>query len=224
MKHIALVVAVFALPLVLAALAVGWALSGLEMQYPQASPSQQQPVASTASSEDTVLRVVAEEDVPGKDLVGLPRYPGSIRVEYRHEQLEGFARTRTEYVTNAGPDEIRTFYRRSFASEGWVVADLGFSPEEWYFFVVKDEREAIVQIHALRKPVVLEIELTGPDFGGHPPAKTRPHRPSVPARSPHRKTTEMAKGRRSTTTTTRAETTEYLPGGRSGSRHRGRWL
>lgn len=112
------------------------------------------------------------KDVPGKDLAGLPRPPGSTRVGYRQERLEGFARTRLEYVTEAAsPDEIRAFYRRSFVSKGWVVADLGFSPEEWYFFVVKDEREALVEIHALRSPVVVEIELTGP---GETPANDDP--------------------------------------------------
>lgn len=46
------------------------------------------------------------------------------------------------------------------------MADLGFSPEEWYFFVVKDEREAVIEIHTVQKPVIVEIELTGPGSGG----------------------------------------------------------
>ena len=163
MKNTVLVVAVFALPLVLAAFTVGWTLSGLHLEGPQASP-QSQPVASTLPAEEARPRTVAEEDVPGQDIAGLPRPPGSTRVGYRQERLEGFARTRLEYVTDAaGPDEVRAFYRESFASEGWVVADLGFSPEEWYFFVVKDDREALVEINTLHKPVVVEIELTDPD-------------------------------------------------------------
>ena len=162
-KNVALVVAVFALPLVLAAFATGWTLSDPETKVPQPATPKPQPVASTAPTEDTVPQVIAEEDVPGKDLAGLPRYPGSTRVGYRQEHYEGFARTRAEYVTNAGSDEIRTFYRRFFASEGWVVADLGFSPEKWYFFVVKDEREALIEIHALRRPILVEIKLTGPE-------------------------------------------------------------
>ena len=101
--------------------------------------------------------------MPGKDLAEFPRPPGSARVGYGQERLEGFARTRLEYATDASPDEIRAFYRKSFASGGWVVADLGFSPEEWYFFVVKDESEALIEIRALREPVVVEIELTCPD-------------------------------------------------------------
>ena len=106
---------------------------------------------------------IVREEVPGRDIAELPRPPGSTRVGYRHEKLEGLAETRAEYLTDADPDEVRAFYRRTFARGGWVVADLGFSPEEWYFFVVKDEREATVEIQALRQPVVVEVELTGPD-------------------------------------------------------------
>ena len=163
MKNTALVVAVFALTLVLAAFATGWTLSGLEVWIPQQDPPSPQPVVPTVPAEDTVPRVVAEEDVPGEEIGGLPRYPGSTRVGYRQERLEGLAMTRAEYVTTAGPDEIRAFYRRSFDSEGWIVADLGFSPEEWHFFVIRDEREALIEIHALRKPIVVEIELTRPE-------------------------------------------------------------
>ena len=177
MKNAALIVAVFALPLVFAAFAVGWTLSGLNVDGPRATPPSQ-PVASTSPAEETQPRAVVKEDVPGKDLAGLPRPPGSTRVGYRQELLEGFARTRLEYVTDAGPDEIRTLYRKSFASEGWVVADLGFSPEEWYFFVVKDKREALVEINTLQKPVVVEIELTGPNPtetpAGNVPAPPQP--------------------------------------------------
>ncbi len=75
-------------------------------------------MASTSPTEEIEPQDVLEKDVPGKDLAGLPRYPGSTRVGYRQELIEGFARTRIEYVTNANPDEIRTFYRRSFASGG----------------------------------------------------------------------------------------------------------
>lgn len=180
MKNAVLVVAVFALPLVLAAFAAGWTLSGSVTARPGIEPPPQEPVASTTPVEETV----PEEDVPGKDLAELPRYPGSTRVAYRHAKLEGLASTRAEYATDADPDEIRTFYRGAFDSGGWTVADLGFSPEEWYFFVVRDEREVLVRIHALRRPVVVEIELTGPR--GEPPAgdDPQPVRPA-PALQPY---------------------------------------
>jgi hypothetical protein len=163
--------------------------------------------------------------VPGRDLAELSRPPGSTRVGYRQEQLEGFARTRLEYVTDASADEIRTFYRESFASGGWVVADLGFSPEEWYFFVIKDEREALVEIHALQEPVVVEIELTDPY---QTPASNAPiPQPVDPARRLRWEMTAMTMTLMRTTlmatTPTRARTTEPLRGGRSGSRRPGRW-
>ncbi|QIN80464.1 hypothetical protein GBA65_20270 [Rubrobacter marinus] len=175
MKNAALIVAVFALPLILAAFAVGWALSGSGPGRPGATaPPPQAPVASTTPAEEPVPSAVPEADVPGSDPDGLPRYPGSTRVAYRHEKLDGLARTSAEYASDADPDEIRAFYRGVFHSRGWTVADLDFSPEEWYFFVVRDEREALVQIQALRSPVVVEIELTGPDGEAAPPQPARP--------------------------------------------------
>lgn len=170
MKNTALIAVVFALPLVLAAFAVGWTLSGIETGGSRAAPPQ--PVSSTAPTEETTPRVVVGEDVPGSDIAELPRPPDSTRIGYRQERLDGFTRTRAEYLTEVGPEEAREFYRGNFASGDWVVADLGFSPEEWYFFVVKDDQEALVEIHALRTPVVVEIELTSPDetSAGNAPA------------------------------------------------------
>lgn len=162
MKNTALIVTVFALPLILAAFAVGWTLSGSEPEMPDNGPLPPKPVASTTPAEGTVARTTPEEDVPGVDLAGLPRYPGSTRVAYRHEKLKSLTRTRAEYATDADPDEIRVFYREAFEAEGWMVADLNFSPEQWYFFVVRDQREALVRIHARRQPVAVEIEMTGP--------------------------------------------------------------
>lgn len=160
-KNATLIVGVFALPLVLAAFAIGWTLSGLEGGAKVPAPAQ--PVASPAPVEEAAPPVVPEDDVPGRELDGLPRYPGSTRIEYRHERRSGLERIRAKYATEAVPDEVRAFYREAFASEGWMVADLGFSPEEWYFFVVRDEREALVKIHAVQEPLVVEIELTSPD-------------------------------------------------------------
>ena len=173
MRKAATVVAVFALPLILAAFAVECTLSGSGTAGPETEPPSQEPVASTTPVEVAVPK----EDVPGKDLTELPRYQGSTRVAYRHEKLDGLARTRAEYATDADPDEVRAFYRGAFDSGGWTVADLGFSPEKWHFFVVKDEREALVRIYALRRPVAVEIELTGLRRGapaGDDPQPVRP--------------------------------------------------
>ncbi len=174
MKNTALVVTVFVLPLILAAFATGWTLSGLQKERPRAEAPQ--PLASTAPAEETVPQLVPEEDVPGRDLAGLPRYPDSTRVGYRHEQIEDLARTQAEYATSADSDEIRTFYRDAFRSGDWIVADLGFSPEKWYFFVDKGEREALVEIKTHSEPVVVKIELTRPEAS---PANDAPASPPV---------------------------------------------
>ena len=102
----AALVAVFALPLILAAFAAGWTLSGSGPKRPGPEPPTQQSVAFTTPAEEAVPRAIPGEDVPGKDLAGLPRYPGSTRVVCRHEEFDGIARTRAEYATDGDPIEI----------------------------------------------------------------------------------------------------------------------
>lgn len=64
---------------------------------------------------------VPAQDVPGKDISGLPRYPGSVRVSYAREDLEGVVWIEARYVTSTEPDAVREFYRDVFRSEGWEV-------------------------------------------------------------------------------------------------------
>ena len=52
----------------------------------QGVPDADMPLAETRS--------VPAADVPGAELAGLPRYPGSVRVEYDHAVASGLATTR----------------------------------------------------------------------------------------------------------------------------------
>ena len=88
------------------------------------------------------------KDVPCKDVLDLSRYPGSVRIEYEHEEQDLLRFTRVRYLSHAKVDAIRAFYRGVFRAEGWKVANVEFTGGEWTFLVVQDEREAEVGIEA----------------------------------------------------------------------------
>jgi hypothetical protein len=86
------------------------------------------------------------EDVTGKDIPDLPRYPGSVRVEYKRKAQDLLAFTQVRYLSHARVDVIRGFYRGFFRSKNWTMANAEFSEDEWAFLVVHGEREAQVRI------------------------------------------------------------------------------
>lgn|GEM_PF-1393656 len=101
-------------------------------------------------------------DVTGADIEGLPRYPGSVRVEYQNLIVGDFLETEVEYVVAAELGPVHDFYREVFKEEGWIVADIGIYQGEWTFFVVSGEREANVELEARQSLVEIEIELSEP--------------------------------------------------------------
>lgn len=129
-----------------------------------------QQMAVTIETDGRVAAVVAlpdaatmpTRDVTGHDIDDLPRYPGAVRVEYRHVGIGEFVETEVEYVVAAELSDVHDFYRGVFDDEGWIVADLGIYQGEWTFFVVSGEREAIVELEARQSLVEIEIELTEP--------------------------------------------------------------
>jgi hypothetical protein len=103
-----------------------------------------------------------EKDVPGSNISGLPRYPGSIRIHYRREDLDNIVWTEVGYVTSADIDTVRGFYRDVFRTEGWSVGDVGFSEETWNFFVIEGEREAYIELEPRDEIVEVNFVLTEP--------------------------------------------------------------
>ena len=97
-------------------------------------------------SPEALASPLPSEDVPGADIPGLPRYPGSVRVEYEREEVDDLLETRVGYgATTSGLDSIREFYRDTFREEDWSVENAEFSEGTWTFFVTQDEREALVK-------------------------------------------------------------------------------
>jgi hypothetical protein len=106
------------------------------------------PREQVASRSSEPVDRVPSEDAPGRDLSGLPRYPGSVRVEYSRGQREGLETIRARYLTRDGLDTVRGFYRGIFLAEEWEVANAEFYDDEWTFLVLHGEREAEIEIEA----------------------------------------------------------------------------
>jgi hypothetical protein len=103
-----------------------------------------------------------EKDVPGANISGLPRYPGSVRIHYKREDLDNIVWTEVSYVTPAEVDTVREFYRDVFRTEGWSVGDIGFSDGTWNFFVIEGEREVYIELEPRDEIVEVDFKLTEP--------------------------------------------------------------
>lgn len=141
--------ALVALALVSAGQIAGHLLAGQQPAPPEATAP---PAAPT----------LPENDVPGKDAPGLPRYPGSVRVEFERGKRDGLIRTRARYATPGGLGAVRGFYRGVFRSENWMVADVGFDRGEWTFYIVRGEREADIEILSRGPSVEVRVEFSEP--------------------------------------------------------------
>jgi hypothetical protein len=158
-------VGVFLLTLALVAIGASWVLT---RQQPE-SVSAVHPEAKTATSERTTPSTtkptmsLPAEDVPGKDVPALPRYPGSVRIEYERKEQDLLLFAWVMYLSRARVDVIRGFYRGVFRAQGWEVANAEFSEGEWTFLVVHGEREVEVRMEPYRRGVTrIVMELSEP--------------------------------------------------------------
>ena len=148
------------LMLILAGYLVGCATNGQQPGKVSEPDSPREEVASRSS--ELVVRVPSE-DAPGRDLSGLPRYPGSVRVEYSGGQREGLETTRARYLPRDGLDAVRGYYRGVFWAEEWEVANAEFYDDEWTFLVLHSEREAEIEIEAHEGGITgMDIRLSEP--------------------------------------------------------------
>src|ERR671916_2823863 len=135
-----LTVAALTLIIILAGFAVGYTLIRLWPELPLF------PGLVVGEEPQTLATPPPSEDVPGEDIPGLPRYPGSVRDEYEREEADDLVVTNVGYVAAVSSlDTIREFYRDTFREEEWSVANAEFSEGRWSFLVTQDEREALVE-------------------------------------------------------------------------------
>ena len=142
-----LAVGVFAVTLVLAAIGASWAVTRQQSESVSMTPPENTTISerTTASNTKPAMSLPAE-DVPGKDVSDVPRYPRSVRVEYERKEQDRLVFTTVRYLSRAKLDLIRGFYRGVFRSKNWTVANAEFSEGEWNFLVVHGDLEAQVRI------------------------------------------------------------------------------
>ena len=160
----------------------GWTLVG-DGGGPEGAPAARLETPPPAAEPST-----PSNDVPGKDISGLPRYPGSVRSQYTREDLDEVIWTEVEYVTAAAVDAVREYYRGVFRTEGWSVGDVGFSNGAWSFFVIQDEREVYVELQPRDEIVEVDFELTEPK----PDKKLKPEQKNEPEKRSLKKNREPA--------------------------------
>jgi hypothetical protein len=138
----------FVLSLILVATYAWWASNRQHPESVAKVRSQDKAILSERTSPRDAKPAVPlpSEDVPGKDVSDLPRYPDSVRVEYERKEMGGLVLTRIRYLSHEKLDAVRGFYRGVFRSGGWKVANVEFSEGEWTFLVVKGKREADIEI------------------------------------------------------------------------------
>ncbi|MGH2455578.1 MAG: hypothetical protein ACRDHD_04910 [Candidatus Limnocylindria bacterium] len=113
-------------------------------------------------------------DVPGADVVGLARYPGSVRTAYDRAELGGVVVVTAHYLAKASRDQVRAYYLAVFRDAEWQVADLQFSLGRWTFVVESGAlRQAMVEIADRGGLVEIRIEAREE----RPRAPTPPPRP-----------------------------------------------
>jgi hypothetical protein len=172
-------VASLALMLVLAGFLVGWVLNYqrserfTEVDSPSKTTLPEQRAPRTP---EPAVRIPSE-DVPGREISELPRYPGSVRVEYERGEREGLKVVRTRYLTRDGLDAVRGFYRGVFRAEEWKVANVEFTEDRWTFLVVHGEGEANIRIEPHGQDVTrVDIEFSEPLPEKEPAPKERPQK------------------------------------------------
>jgi hypothetical protein len=158
------------------AAAAGFAAAGLIPARPESPSSDSAPAVTMPPA------VLPAADAAGEDLLGLPRFPGSVRTAFHREVQGGALVTDVEYVADAELDDVRGFYRVTFRQYGWEVIELDFSLTQWVFLVSMGQDVALVAFEAQAATVTIEIELEQPQ--PVPTAVPQPSAPTAPVVPP----------------------------------------
>jgi hypothetical protein len=147
------------------------------------SPDRDRRPSPTPRKDSAVLPTEA----PGRELHGLPRYPGAVRVGYLDE-VGGRVRTiRAQYQTAATLEDVRTFYRGVIAG-GWVAGDARHAAGTSSFVLADGPREAVLVITESAPLVEVAIEhtepLPEPTATAAPAPAARPPQAAVPPAPP----------------------------------------
>lgn len=96
-----------------------------------------------------------QSDVKGSDIEDVPRYPGSVRVEYVRQESDTKTTTYMNYVAEATFDEAFNFYEKALQDNGWDIQKKVESNEEGGFIASKGSKQVVIRWEA------------NSDFGGY---------------------------------------------------------
>lgn len=119
------------------------------------------PTLSPAPS-PSALATLPASDVPGEDLVALPRYPGSVRSDYQVALDDRYRLTVTEYLVTAAVEEVRAFYQGVITAHGWERADIGFSEGEWSYSLADGDTLALIEIEEAGGLIEIDLQISEP--------------------------------------------------------------
>lgn len=74
----------------------------------------------TATTEEEKPR---QSDVEGSDIEDVPRYPGSVRVDYVRHETDTEIEISIKYVAEATFDEAMEFYEEALPDNGWTIQE-----------------------------------------------------------------------------------------------------
>lgn len=129
--------------------------------------------SATNSTTDDAELLLAEdsievltEDVYGKDLTVVERYPDSIRSYYAASQYE----TDVSYQTTASQEDIRQYYTDKLIAEGWTNSEEATdymeylkgdesNPEILTLYLTEYKQQSIVEYELVYEPALSEEEL-----------------------------------------------------------------
>lgn len=143
---------------------------------PTAAPADA--TSATSSTPGPAIAASAEE-VPGRELPGLPRYPGSVRSDFRERSVGGLLLTDIRYVAPASLPGVQAFYRETLRAAGWAEVDARFAQDSWTYFGTADARELLLRLDQAGDRVLITVEhsvllLTARPAATAPPAPTAP--------------------------------------------------
>lgn len=123
------------------------------------SPTPSATATATATPTPAIMPAV---DADGEDFERLPRYPGSVRTEYRIILDDGYRLTTTEYLADADLDTVRLFYRSVMAEHGWDRADISYEDGEWMYVLVDGQTEALIELEDADGLTEIDLQVSEP--------------------------------------------------------------
>jgi hypothetical protein len=140
-------------------------------------------VRATGTPPASVVPIVLpDRDAPGRDVPGLPRYPGAVRTDFGQGERARATVTRVAYALRGSRNEVRSFYVDAFRERGWQIVDLEFSGGTWTFAIERGQRQATVEVASDGGLVQVRLEVTRtlPDPTPQPTPKPQPPAPPGP--------------------------------------------